>query len=217
MWRIRASGESARLQVQGAGMHPSDEDSVVREEHLKMENSQIRVQSRVVRQLTIDAGRPFDVLRSAYEKAVPRFDHLEAMGVAVSGGGWEGITSLSEATAVHGLVSFFAFDPSPVMCLNGSSRRAVTYLSGNIIRLEPAFQVNPSCLLYVPLRVVIAERDADNSELSLDVPSDLLSAFADETLRTVAQSFDQVLAELFQHLALPVPSQLREQRGVQSP
>jgi hypothetical protein len=175
-----------------------------------MEMSQIKVAPRVVRQLSIDAGRPFDVLRSAYERAVPPFDYLEAMGVDISGGGWDGIIRLSETTAVHGLVNFFTFDPSPVMRLNGSSRRAVTYMSGNLVRMDPGFRVNPSCLLYVPLRLVIVELDDDNSELSLDLPSDLLIPLAEEMPSTVGRDFNHVLADLFQHLALPVPSELLE-------
>jgi hypothetical protein len=175
-----------------------------------MEISQINVAPRVVRQLSVDASRPFDVLRSAYERAVPPFDYLEAMGVAISGGGWDGIIRLFETTAVHGLVNFFTFDPSTVMRLNGSSRRAVTYLSGNIVRMGSGFRVDPSCLLYVPLRLVIVELDEDNSELSLDLPSDLLMALSAEMPSTVGRDFNRVLAELFQHLALPIPSELLE-------
>jgi hypothetical protein len=172
-----------------------------------MEESHIKVVSRVVRQLSIDAGRSFDVLRSAYEKAVPQFDRLEAIGVVVSGGGWEGITKLSDATAVRGLVNFFTFDPSPVMRLNGGSRRAVTYLSGNLIKMDPGFHVDPSCLLYLPLRLAIVELDEDNAELSLDLPSDLLVAFSGVALSAVGRDFNRVLADLFRHLALPVPSE----------
>jgi hypothetical protein len=167
--------------------------------------------ARVVRQLTIDAGRPFDVLRGAYEKAVPHFDRLEALGVVISGGGWEGIAKLSQVTAIHGLVTFFTFDPSPVMRLNGSIRRAVRYVSGNILGLEPGFKSNPACLLYVPLRLVIVERDEDNCDVILDLPSDLISAFPGATLGKVGQDFNEVLVELFRHLALPVPSEFRDQ------
>jgi hypothetical protein len=177
-----------------------------------MAKSQIRVAPRIVRQLILDADRPFDIMRAAYEEAVPSFDRMEAIGVAISGGGWEGITRLSEATAVHGLVNFFTFDPSPVMKLNGNHRRAVTYMSGNIVEAEKGFGINPACIIYLPLRVVIAECDDDNSELIIDWPSDLLSAFTDDGMKTIGQDFNQTIADLFEHLALPVPVQLLDER-----
>jgi uncharacterized protein (DUF302 family) len=183
-------------------------------EEVRADMSQIRVVPRVVRQLTIDADRPFDIMRESYEKAVPPFDRMEAIGVTVSGGGWEGITHLSEATALHGLVTFFTFDPSPVMRLNGATRRAVTYVSGNIVKAEKGFRINPACIVYLPLRVVIAECDEDNSELTIDWPSDLISAFSDTGMSDVAQDFNRTIADLFEHLALPVPMELLDESAV---
>lgn len=95
--------------------------------------SGITITPRTVRHIEIATGRPYEKFREEYETAVPAFDRLEAIGVVTSGAGWAGIESLSRNTAVHGLVSFFTFDPSPVMRLNGSTRSGVTYLSGNIV------------------------------------------------------------------------------------
>lgn len=132
--------------------------------------SAIIVTPRTVRHVQIATGRPYEQFREEYETAVPAFDRLEAIGVVTSGGGWPGIESLSRNTAVHGLVSFFTFDPSPVMRLNGSTRRGVTYLSGNIVEAERGFRVDPACFLYLPLRVVTSEASDGTAVLGLDVP-----------------------------------------------
>src|SRR5262249_11832862 len=79
---------------------------------------------------------PVRAVRTEYEAVVPAFDRMEAIGVVLSGAGWDGIEGLSAATAVNGLVNFFTFDPSPVMALRGNDGRTVTYLAGNIVKAE---------------------------------------------------------------------------------
>jgi hypothetical protein len=136
-----------------------------------------RIESRPVRHAIIDTGRPHEAFRAEYEQAVPHFDRLEAIGVVLSGAGCEGIKSLSAATAIHGFVNFFVFDPSPVMALNGNTGRVVTYLTGNSVLAERGFRLDPACFLYVPLRVGIAEGADGNARLSIDLPGDLFAAF----------------------------------------
>jgi hypothetical protein len=168
----------------------------------------IQIVTRPVRQITMSTGRPWSEFRSDYERAVPNFDHLEAVGVALSGSGWDAITRLSNATAVDGFVNFFVFDPSPVMHLNGSTGNAVTYLIGNIIKAEPGFRQHPGCFLYVPLRVVIASDESGNAQLTIDHPADLLSAYGDPVLDSVAKEFCRVFAALLTQLDVPVPPEL---------
>jgi uncharacterized protein (DUF302 family) len=167
-----------------------------------------KVVPRTVRHITIETGRPYDVFRTDYEKAVPAFDRLEAIGVVASGAGWGGIRALSEATALHGFVNFFTFDPSPVMKQNGNTSRAVTYLTGNIVMAERGFRIDPSCFLYVPLRIVIAESVDGDARLSLDQPTDLFAIFHREGLDEVAVEFGRVFALLLEHLGVPVPPEL---------
>jgi len=94
----------------------------------------VGVITRPVRPITIKTGRPWSQFRADYERPVPTFDRLEAIGVVRSGGSWQAIRRLSEASAVNGFVNFVVFDPSPVMHLNGSTGNAVTYLTGNIVQ-----------------------------------------------------------------------------------
>jgi hypothetical protein len=175
------------------------------------------IATRPVRQVSIDTGRPYDAFRSDYEAAVPPFDRLEAIGVLRSGGGWEAIRALSAATAVHGFVNFFVFDPSPVMKLNGSTGRAVTYLTSNIVVAEPAFRIDPAIILYFPLRVVIAESTTGSAVLGFDVPVDLLAVHADPELHRFALAFGQSFAGLLAYLGVEAPADLTDpERGIGS-
>ena len=117
----------------------------------------VRTTTRSVRHFDIDTGRSFTGFRAAYEAAVPHFDRLEAIGVTLSKSGWDAIQRLSDVTAINGFVNFFTFDPSPVMAVHGHTGHAVTYLAGNIVQAEPGFGIDPSCFLYIPLRVAITE------------------------------------------------------------
>jgi hypothetical protein len=169
----------------------------------------IEVVTRPVRQITIHTGRPWSQFRDDYERAVPRFDRLEAIGVVRSGGGWGAIQRLTDVTALNGFVNFFVFDPSPVMHLNGSSGSAVTYLTGNIVKAEPGFRRLPGCFLYLPLRVVIASVEDDGEALlTIDHPADLFAAYGDAGLDAVAAEFCSSLAALLTHLEAPVPAEL---------
>jgi uncharacterized protein (DUF302 family) len=169
----------------------------------------VEVINRPVRQITIRTGRSWRQFRDDYERAVPLFDRLEAVGVARSGGDWEAIRQLSDVTAVNGFVNFSVFDPSPVMHVNGSTGNAVTYLTGNIVKAEPGFRRQPACFLHLPLRVVIAAADDEGeATLSVDHPADLFAAYSDAALDAVAAEFCAALAALLAHLGLPVPAEL---------
>jgi uncharacterized protein (DUF302 family) len=168
----------------------------------------VHVVTRPVRQITINTGRPWSEFRIDYERAVPHFDRLEAIGVVLSGSGWDAIRHLSEATAVDGFVNFFIFDPSPVMHLNGSTGNAVTYLTGNIVKAERGFRQLPGCFLYLPLRVVIAADHDGEAQLTIDHPADLFAAYGDPALDSVADEFCRAFAALLAHLDVYVPPEL---------
>lgn len=175
--------------------------------------SQITITPRTVRHVAIATGRPYEQFRAEYEAVVPAFDRLEAIGVVKSGAGWAGIEGLSRTTATNGLVSFFTFDPSPVMRLNGAVRRGVTYLSGNIIDAEKGFRVDPGSFLYLPLRVVISEAADGTAILGADLPADLFDVFPGPEMTAVAAQFTRTLARILQQLELPVPLEIAGAAG----
>jgi hypothetical protein len=170
--------------------------------------SDVQIVTRPVRQITISTGRPWAAFRAEYEKIVPSFDRMEAIGVVLSGSGWPAIVRLSEATATNGFVNFFTFDPSPVMHLNGNNGHVVTYLAGNIAKAEPGFKAQPACFVYVPLRVAIAADATGQAQLIIDHPSDLFAAFGNPALDVIAADFAVTFAELLGRLDLSVPDEL---------
>jgi hypothetical protein len=171
-------------------------------------SEQTLVRARTVHHIRIDSGRPYAQFRTDYETIVPSFDRLEAIGVVKSNAGWTAIESLSDATAIHGLVNFFTFDPSPVMKLHGNNGHAVTYLAGNIVKAERGFRIDPATFLYVPLRIVIAETAAGTGEMSFDHPADLFAVYGNPELDPVSQQFTATLAGVLSLLGLDVPPQL---------
>ncbi|HEX6518549.1 MAG TPA: hypothetical protein VF070_00835 [Streptosporangiaceae bacterium] len=178
--------------------------------------SGITVIPRTVRHIAIATGRPYEQFRAEYEAVVPPFDRLEAIGAVNSGVGWVGIENLSRNTAINGLVSFFTFDPSPVMKLNGAVRRGVTYLSGNIIDAEKGFRVDPGSFLYLPLRVVISEAADGTAVLGVDLPADLFEVFPGPELAAVAAQFTRTLVRVLQQLGLPVPCEIADPTATSS-
>jgi hypothetical protein len=168
----------------------------------------ITIRPRIVRHVSIDSGQPYAEFRAAYEKAVPAFDRLEAVGVVRSGAGWGGVVALSDATAGNGLVNVFTFDPSPLMKLNGSTRQGVTYLAANIIRAERAFRTDPDSFLYIPLRIMISESEQATGQISFDLPADLMAVFGQPGLDEAGAGADRTLAALLEQLGVPVPAEL---------
>jgi hypothetical protein len=171
-------------------------------------SEQALVRARTVHHIRIDSGRPYTQFRNDYETVVPSFDRLEAIGVVKSNAGWTAIESLSDATATHGLVNFFTFDPSPVMKLHGNTGHAVTYLAGNIVKAERGFRIDPATFLYLPLRIVIAEGPAGNGQISFDHPADLFAVYGNPELDPVGSEFTATLAGVLTLLGLEVPPEL---------
>jgi uncharacterized protein (DUF302 family) len=173
-------------------------------------STEINIVTRPVRQITINTTRRWADFRADYERTVPMFDRLEAIGVVRSASGWEAIKRLSAATAINGFVNFFVFDPSPVMATNGDSGHAVTYLTGNIVEAEAGFRERPGCFLYIPLRVVIAADRDGQAQLTFDHPSDLFDAYGEPQLDAVARSFAELFAALLKQLNVAVPPELTD-------
>ena len=168
----------------------------------------VQIVTRPVRQITINTGRGFAEFRGDYERAVPSFDRLEAIGVVPCGRGRDVIDRTSEAAATNGFVNFFLLESSPLRHLSGSAGDAVTYLTGNIVKGEPGFRKRPGCLMYIPLRVVISAGHDREGQLTIDHPADLFAAYGDPALDRVAAEICMDFAVLLGQLGAPVPSVL---------
>jgi len=168
----------------------------------------VQIVTRPVRQITINTGRRWAEFRGDYERLVPSFEHLEAIRVVLGDSGWDAIERLSEAMVTNGFVNFFIFEPSQVMHLDGSAGNAVTYMTGNIVKAEPGLRERPGCLIYIPLRVVIAAGRDTEAQLTIDHPADLFAAYGDPALDHVAAEICMDFADLLGQLGAPVPSVL---------
>jgi hypothetical protein len=162
--------------------------------------------ARSVRTYIIDSERDFDRLREDWEHIVPAFSRDDAIKVVTSGGDWAAIEALTQTSAPHGLVNFFAFDPSPVFRLAGNTLRAVTYLASSIPLGESVFRHDPAAIHYAPMRVTLAERAGESAVLLVDKPADLLGVFAD--VEAASAVFESRLADVLVLLGLAVPAGL---------
>ena len=162
------------------------------------------VPNRVTR-LVIDVDSSFDEFRMRYEQAVPAFAPDKLAGLP----DWNAVVARTAELAPHGFLLYGKVDASPVMQLNGHSRRAVTYLMGNHTVAETMYGKDPGVMLYAPLRTLIYEDLDGKVHFSIDQPSTRFASFGNDDIAATGKHLDKKLAGLLAHLALPVPEGLR--------
>jgi hypothetical protein len=169
----------------------------------------VAVLNRQVRRFVINTGRPFDVFRKQWERAVPAWSWHTAVAEAKGGGGWPAVANLSDRTAGNGLVNLSTFDPSPVMRLAGHQLRAVTYLADNLVLEEELYRHDPAVIEYLPIRLTISELPGnDDSTLTFDKPCDLFGGYAAPELVKAAHGVEEAVASALRAVNLPVPPEL---------
>ena len=162
------------------------------------------VADRVTR-LVIDVDSSFDEFKNRYEEAVPAFSPEKIAGLP----DWNAVVARTAELAPQGFLLYGKVDASPVMKLNGHTRRAVTYLMGNHTVAETMYGKDPGVMLYAPLRTLIYEDLNGKVHFSIDQPSTRFSSFGNDDIAATGKRLDEKLAGLLAHLALPVPGQLR--------
>ncbi len=162
------------------------------------------VPDRVTR-LVLDVDSSFDELKDRYEQAVPAFSPDKLAGLP----DWNAVVARTAELAPHGFLLYGKVDASPVMKLNGHTRRAVTYLMGNHIVAETMYGRDPGVMLYAPLRTLIYEDLNGKVHFSIDQPSTRFSSFGNDDIAATGKRLDEKLAGLLAHLGLPVPGVLR--------
>jgi uncharacterized protein (DUF302 family) len=162
------------------------------------------VPDRVTR-LVIDVDSSFDEFKSRYEQAVPAFSPDKIAGLP----DWDAVVARTAELAPHGFLLYGKVDATPVMKLNGHTRRAVTYLMGNHVVAETMYGKGPGVLLYAPLRTLIYEDAEGKVHFSFDQPSTRFSSFGNDDIAATGKRLDEKLGGLLAHLGLPVPGQLR--------
>jgi hypothetical protein len=162
------------------------------------------VPDRVTR-LVIDVDTSFDEFKSRYEQAVPAFSPDKIAGLP----DWNAVVARTAELAPHDFLLYGKVDATPVMKLNGHTRRAVTYLMGNHVVAETMYGKDPGVLLYAPLRTLIYEDPEGKVHFSFDQPSTRFSSFGNDDIAATGKRLDEKLAGLLAHLGLPVPGDLR--------
>lgn len=161
----------------------------------------------LVNRLVIDTGDTFEDLRQRFESLVPAIDFAE-LTTQIESGDVARVQRYTAEHAPHSFVTFWTFDPTPMMNLVGHSTRAITYMMGNNVIAETMYRHHPGVMLYAPLRTEIYEDAQGAVHLSIDQPSTKFASFGDPRVAEVGMQLDAKLAALVRLLGLLVPVEL---------
>jgi hypothetical protein len=161
----------------------------------------------LVNRFVIDSDDTFDDLAKRFESLVPAIDFAE-LTEEIRSGDLARVQRYTADHAPHSFVTFWTFDPTPMMQLAGHSTRAITYMMGNNVIVETMYRHHPGVMLYAPLRTEIYEDTEGTVHLSIDQPSSKFESFGDPRITEVGVQLDVKLAALLRLLDLPVPVDL---------
>ncbi|MBD5653608.1 MAG: DUF302 domain-containing protein [Candidatus Eremiobacteraeota bacterium] len=163
---------------------------------------------RQVSQLSIRLDEPYEDFRQRFLAAVPPFDAARLNEFVERRAAWSEVVAAADATAPHGFFIYWSLDVDPSMALNGNTTRCCEYLMGNHTIAERMFRINATAMLYVPLRIVVFQEQGGLTTFVIEKPSDILGSLLSPQIDAVGIELDRKLAELFRHIALPVPKEL---------
>ena len=161
----------------------------------------------LVNRLVVDTDDTFDDLRRRFESLVPTIDFAE-LTAQIESGDVARVQRYTAEHAPHSFVTFWTFDPTPMMQLVGHCTRAITYMMGNNVIAETMYRHHPGVMLYAPLRTEIYEDAEGAVHLSIDQPSTKFASFGDPHIAEVGVQLDFKLAALLRLLGLLVPVEL---------
>ena len=161
----------------------------------------------VVNRLVIDTDDTFDDLRQRFESLVPAIDFAE-LTTQIESGDVARVQRYTAEHAPHSFVTFWTFDPTPMMQLAGHATRAITFMMGDNVIAETMYRHHPGVMLYAPLRTEIYEDTEGVVHLSIDQPSTTFASFDDPRIAGVGAQLDVKLAGLLRLLGLSIPVEL---------
>lgn len=161
----------------------------------------------LVNRFVIDTDCSFDDLRQQFESLVPVIDFAE-LTAQIQSGDLARVRRYTAEHAPHSFVTFWTFDPTPMMRLVGHSTRAIMYMMGNNVTAETMYRHDPGVMLYAPLRTEIYEDAEGAVHFSIDQPSSKFASFGDPRIAEVGMQLDAKLAALLRLLGLSVPVEL---------
>ncbi len=163
-----------------------------------------------ITRFALNVDRPYAEFCAAYEAAVPALAPAHLAELAAKHASWDEVVADAAASAPHSFYIFWKMDAAPIMRLAGNTLPCTTYLMGNHTIAERMFREDPIAMLYVPLRTVIYEDEAQRTRFVVDQPSALLASFGNEAIAAVGRELDDHLAKLLQSLHVTLPRELRQ-------
>lgn len=161
-----------------------------------------------VLRLAIPVTTTFSEFRDSYERAVPALQADRYERFKKEQTSWDLVRQATEENAPHSFIRYWGTDVGSLMELAAESRPCVQYLMGNHVFAQRMFQHDPSVMLYAPLRTAIYVDHDDRTWFTIDQPSNLFDSFNDPRIAQVGRELDTKLADLLDHLGLPVPAEL---------
>lgn len=161
-----------------------------------------------VLRLSIPVPTTFSEFRDAYERAVPVLDAARIEQFKRERASWDVVREAAEENAPHSFIRYWGTDVASLMELAAESRPCAEYLMGNHVYAQRMFRHDPSVMLYAPLRTAIYVDGDDRTWFTIDQPSTRFDSFDDPRIAQVGRELDAELADLLDHLGLPVPAEL---------
>jgi uncharacterized protein (DUF302 family) len=163
-----------------------------------------------VTRFVFNVNRPYAEFCAEYEASVPALAPAHLAELVAKHTAWDEVVADANDSAPHSFYIFWKMDVAPIMRLAGNMLPCTEYLMGNHTIAERMFRHDPIAMLYVPLRTLIYEDKAHQTQFVIDQPSALLGSFGNEAIAAVGRELDDHLAKLLEALHIPLPRELRQ-------
>lgn len=163
--------------------------------------------AHTVTRISVSPDLSYDKLIARFEATVPPLP-VAQMQARLEAGKTDSVRKLLQDGSPVGMYLFYTLDITPFMAAAGHAARARSYLIGNPLIAEKMFALDPTAMLYAPLRILIHTDNSDVSHLTLDRPSDLFASLSNPDIASTGKYLDEVVANLFSTMRLPIPPAL---------
>ncbi len=150
----------------------------------------------VVDHIRLTTAKPFDQVRTDFERQLGRFDADAYKSLAAGENAETARTRIEAMAGPSGLMLFEIYDHGTLLRVAGLTRKALQYVVGNPLYAIQMTQHAIGAGLYAPLRVLLYEDDEGKACVEYDRPSSLVGQFGDDRIAEIASSLDQKLEDL---------------------
>jgi len=161
-----------------------------------------------VHRLTVDVPLSLRDFQGQYERAVPPLPREEVDALGARGAPWSEMNDLIASAAPFGFLIYWKNEAHNIMRLAADTAKGTFYLMGNHTIAERMYRYQSAAMLSAPLHTMIWDSPDGATHFTFDRPSDQFGSFEIPAITAVGLELDQKLADLLDHLGLPVPEQL---------